>query len=404
MAKTLITDSSEGTTTPFLRGILTRSLTDAGLPFQKAYQISSGIRQQISGKANLSTRELRLLVLNELRRLREQEVIDAYESVAPTARIMVRRRNGEILPFSREEHRRTLSSTGLSADKAALITQSLYQQLADSLQAEVSSNDIGRLTYDELKRQFDKDTAKRYLVWIDYKRTSRPLILLLGGTTGCGKSTIATEVAHRLGIIRTQSTDMLREVMRMLIPERLLPALHTSSFNAWRKMPSVKEVKEVTEELMINGYLHQSELVAVPCEAVVQRALSERVSLIVEGVHINPAMIQRIRRTGAAVIVPIMLAVLKQDRLKLQLTGRGVASPERTAQSKYLSNFDCIWVLQSYLLSEADNSAMHIIENDDKERTTDSVMGSIIEVLQKDFHATVDDIFGPQEYRGQQPK
>jgi 2-phosphoglycerate kinase len=396
MAKTLITDSLEGTSTPFLRGILTRSLTDAGMPFQKAYQLATEIRQQIGSKSNLSTRELRRLVLNELRKLKEQHVIEVYESNLPTARIRVHRRNGEIVPFMRNEHRRSLTSIGLSADKASGVTQSLYHELINLQLTEVESNRIGRLTYEALKRLFDKDTARRYLVWIDYKRSHRPLILLVGGTTGSGKSTIATEVAHRLGIIRTQSTDMLREVMRMLIPERLLPALHTSSFNAWRMMPNIKEVKEVTEELMINGYLHQSELVSVPCEAVVHRALSERVSLILEGVHVNPALIERFKRTEGAVIVPIMLAVLKQDRLKFHLKDRGMASPERSAQSKYLSNFDCIWVLQSFLLSEADNSAMHIIENDDKERTTDRVMRSIIEVLQKNFSAKVDDVFGPE--------
>lgn len=396
MAKPLITDSLEGTSTPFLRGILTRSLTDAGMPFDKAYQLATEIRQQISSKSNLSTRELRRLVLNELKKLKEQHVIEIYESNLPTARIRVRKRNGEIVPFMRNEHRRSLTSIGLSADKASGVTQSLYHELINLQLAEVDSNRIGRLTHEALRRRFDKDTARRYLVWIDYKRSHRPLILLLGGTTGSGKSTIATEVAHRLGIIRTQSTDMLREVMRMLIPERLLPALHTSSFNAWRMMPNVKEVKEVTDELMINGYLHQSELVSVPCEAVVHRALSERVSLILEGVHVNPALIERFKRTEDAVIVPIMLAVLKQDRLKFHLRDRGMAAPERSAQSKYLSNFDCIWVLQSFLLSEADNTAMHIIENDDKERTTDRVMRSIIEVLQKNFSAKVDDVFGPE--------
>jgi len=230
-------------------------------------------------------------------------------------------------------------------------------------------------------------------VWVDYRRSNRPLILLIGGTTGCGKSTIATEVAHRLGIIRTQSTDMLREVMRMLIPERLIPALHTSSFNAWRKLPAVKELKEVTEELIINGYLHQSELLSLPCEAVVQRALSEQVSLIVEGVHINPSLVNRFRETKNAVIVPIMLAVLKQDRLRHYLKDRGVTAPQRDAQSKYLSNFDWIWSLQSYLLSEADNSAVQIIENEDKEKSTDQVMRSIIEVLQRNFDAKLEDVF-----------
>jgi 2-phosphoglycerate kinase len=393
MAKTLITDSSEGTSIPFLRGILTRSLTEAGMPFEQAYQLATDIRQQISHKSYLSTQELRRLVLSELRKMKAQEVLEIYEQKLPTSRVMVRNRSGQITPFSRIEHRRSLTSTGLSTDKAALITQSLYQQLVDRQQTEVDSNRIGRLTYDELKRQFDKEAATRYLVWIDYKRGRRPLVMLIGGTTGCGKSTIATEVAHRLGIIRTQSTDMLREVMRMLIPERLLPALHTSSFNAWRKMPTFKELKEATEEMMINGYLHQSELVSVPCEAVIQRALSERVSLIVEGVHVHPGLIERFRKGSTAVIVPVMLAVLKQDRLKRQLKGRGVTAPDRDAQSKYLSNFDSIWALQSYLLSEADNSAVQILENDDKDTTTDRVMRAIIEVLQRGFNAKADDVF-----------
>jgi 2-phosphoglycerate kinase len=393
MAKTLITDSTEGTTIPFLRGILTRSLTDAGLSFQRAYALSTHVRQKISDKSDISTQELRKLVLEELSKLNETEVIDAYESSAQPSRIIVRNRNDELVPFSNLEHRRSLASSGLSAERAAFITQSIYQQLLETQQEEIHTSVIGTLTYEELKRKFGKDAAMRYLVWVDYKRSNRPLILLIGGTTGCGKSTIATEVAHRLNIIRTQSTDMLREVMRMLIPERLLPALHTSSFNAWTKMPSIKVEDDAPEKMMIPGYLHQSELLSVPCEAVVQRALNEQVSLIVEGVHVHPALLNRFKPTDEAVIVPIMLAVLKQDKLKNQLKGRGVLAPTRSEQSQYISNFDYIWQLQSYLLSEADNSSMHIIENNDKEKTTDRVMRSIIEVLQKDFDAKVDDIF-----------
>lgn len=394
MAKTQITDSSEGTTTPFLRGILTRSLTDSGMSFEDAYKLATVIRQQISHETDISTQELRRLVLLELRRLKAHEVLDAYEDNAPVSRVIVRKRSGQSMPFSRAEHRRSLTSTGLAADKAAFITHILYQQLADSQQTEVDSDRLGFMTYEELKRQCSKEAANRYLVWIDYRRGRRPLIMLIGGTTGCGKSTIATEVAHRLGIIRTQSTDMLREVMRMLIPERLLPALHTSSFNAWREIPAYKEATDVTEEMLINGYLHQSELVSVPIDAVIQRALRERVSLIVEGVHAHPGLIERFPTDTDAVFVPVMLAVLKQDNLKLQLEGRGVTSPERSLQSRYLSNFDRIWALQSYLLSEADNNTMQIIENDDKEKTSDRIMRCILEVLQTDFRASANDVFG----------
>jgi 2-phosphoglycerate kinase len=219
---------------------------------------------------------------------------------------------------------------------------------------------------------------------------------LIGGTTGCGKSTIATEVAHRLNIIRTQSTDMLREVMRMMLPIKLLPELHTSSFSAWRKIPGSEDSKESPEERMIHGFIHQAELVSVPCEAVIQRALNEQVSLILEGVHVSPALVKRFRYQRGAVIVPIMLAILKQDRLKHQLKDRGATAPMRNAQSDYLSNFESIWMLQSHLLSEADSNAIPIITNDDRDKTTDRVMRSIIEVLQKSYHAKVEDVFGTE--------
>ncbi len=397
MAKTLVFDKSDDIRTPFLRGILTRSLTDAGLTFDTAYQLSSDIRQQINNVDEITTEELRRIIISELQKLDEKEVIENYESIIPAAtKIRVRDHNNNLMPFSTVEYRRTLESSGLGSDRAAYITQNVYKELAESSHDIVDSSEIGKLTYEKLRQHYGKEAAKRYLVWVDYKHSQRPLILLIGGTTGCGKSTIATEVAHRLNIIRTQSTDMLREVMRMMVPIKLLPELHTSSFNAWRKIPGSTESKEPPEERMIHGFIHQSELVSVPCEAVIQRALSEQVSLILEGIHVSPALVNRFGDEKNAVIVPIMLAVLKQDRLKHQLKDRGVTAPERTAQSDYLSNFESIWMLQSHLLSEADNNAIPIITNDDMDKTTDRVMRSIIEVLQKDFHAKVEDIFGTE--------
>ena len=41
-----------------------------------------------------------------------------------------------------------------------------------------------------------------------------PILRPVGGSTGTGKSTVATEVAHRLGITRVASTDFIRQTMR----------------------------------------------------------------------------------------------------------------------------------------------------------------------------------------------
>ncbi|MEN8178635.1 MAG: hypothetical protein ABFS39_08435 [Pseudomonadota bacterium] len=393
MGKIVIIDSTEGTRTPFLRGLLTSSLIDAGLPFDEAYELASSIRQTLSVKSEITTHELRQLVIEELSKLEKQEFLENYKSSeSPVQRIRVINFQEDISTFSPARHRQSLQSTGVSIEQAKSISQAFVKELEESGKSEIRSNEIGHRTYVILKRQLGKEAAQRYLIWIDYTRSGRPLILLIGGTTGCGKSTLATEVAHRLGIIRTQSTDMLREVMRMLIPERLLPTLHTSSFNAWQRLPGHAD-DDATEELIIMGYTHQTELVSVPCEAVIQRALRERVSLILEGIHVSPALLQRLNDGQDAVIVPVMLAVLKQDQLKQRLQGRGIIAPERES-SQYLSHFEQIWELQSYLLSEADRGGMDIITNDDKGLTTEWVMHAISKVLEKDFNSKIEDIFG----------
>lgn len=393
MGKIVIIDSSEGTQTPFLRGLLTSSLIDAGLSFDDAYELASKIRQRLSSQAEISTHELRDLVIRELAKLDNPELLENYQSSeSPVQRIRVVDTKGDLSSFSPLRHRQSLESTGLTIEQAKDVSKIFVKALEETGKVDIESNEIGHRTYHILKRHLGKEAAQRYLIWIDYVRSGRPLIMLLGGTTGCGKSTVATDVAHRLGIIRTQSTDMLREVMRMMIPERLLPTLHTSSFNAWQQLPGHSH-DQPTEELIIMGYNHQAELVSVPCEAVIQRALRERVSLILEGIHVSPTFLHRMNQGKDAVIVPIMLAVLKQDQLMQRLQGRGITAPDR-AGSQYLSHFEQIWELQSHLLSEADKAGVDIITNDDKETTSVRVMHAINKVLAKGFSASVNDIFG----------
>ncbi|MES9968340.1 MAG: hypothetical protein ABW074_13815, partial [Sedimenticola sp.] len=234
--------------------------------------------------------------------------------------------------------------------------------------------------------------AKRYLVWREFIHSGRPLLLLFGGTTGCGKSTIATEIAHRLGIVRTQSTDMLREVMRMMIPERLMPVIHTSSFFAWTALPAPGDIENDPEGVIAEGYLSQAESLSVPCEAVIQRALRERVSMILEGVHVHPALMERMPLDTDAIVVPVMLAVLKEKQLRRRLRGRLDMAPGRAAEA-HLEHFDAIWRLQSFLLSEADRAGIPIIHNDGKEATIQQCVETIMDALSGHFFTSPDLVF-----------
>ena len=405
MAKLHVTDTEQGNQVPFLRGILIRSLQDAGLPFEEAHRLASSIREHLSatrsgkegeGPPTVTTRILRAAVLRQLKQSRYAEALKRYRAdSASTPQILVEYDNGQRVPFSRGYHQRRLEACAITTEEAVILTQTVYAHLIDRGEHTIRAAHLDSMTYASLKHEIGSAVAKRYLVWTDFVHSGRPLVLLIGGTAGSGKSTTATDIANRLEIVRTQSTDMLREVMRLMIPQRLLPVLHTSSFEAWKCLPGVDATGRCTDEQLADGFHAQAELLSVACEGVVQRALRERVSLILEGVHAHPGFLDKsgLSLEHDSLVVPIMLAVPDRNELRKRIRGRGAETPQRRA-ARYLEHFDAIWRLQKVLLSDADRSRVNIIENTSTDKVFREVMRHVINVLAKDFKKTPNQVFG----------
>jgi 2-phosphoglycerate kinase len=394
MAKLLVINSDEDTKVPFLRGILTRSLQDAGLDFEEAYDLASDVRDSLSSQSSIGTKELRERVAARLREVHGDYLANRYESgVDSMDQVMVRRQGTMLTQFSEDLLGKSLELSGIGHEEARSLSRMLGRHLVTRNRREISADYLGKLTYRMLLREVGKKAAHRYLVWRDFRRSGVPLLLLIGGAPGSGKSTIATALASQLDIFRTQSTDMLREVMRMMMPERLLPVLHRSSFEAWRALPSGdSDLPGDQDDLIATGYRSQTELLMVSCEAVVQRAVRERVSMVLEGVHIDPAMVNRLRGSGEIIVVPVVLAILKQDMLRKRIRGRGGNVPHRRAE-RYLKNFDAIWHLQSYLLAEADREKMPIIANEEKDTTVGEILQIIGDRLAAELEPTLKQVF-----------
>ena len=90
-----------------------------------------------------------------------------------------------------------------------------------------------------------------------FNDSGEPLIILLGGATGTGKSTLATRLAYLLDIVRTQSTDMMREIIRCYLVPHVAPTLGYSSFDAWRGLPQVEGSAASAQDPVIAGFLAQ---------------------------------------------------------------------------------------------------------------------------------------------------
>jgi 2-phosphoglycerate kinase len=87
-----------------------------------------------------------------------------------------------------------------------------------------------------------------------------------------------------------------------------------------------------------------------------------------------------------------MLAVLKKKRLQSRIKGRSTNVPQRRAE-RYLEHFDSIWKLQTFLLSEADQTDVPIISNTDKDDVFREIMLYTIDKLAADFNKTPEQVF-----------
>lgn len=370
----------EGSKVPFLRGILTRSLQKAGLSFEKAYEVASAVRNSLADVQEISNTDLRSNVCLYLEENNFDQFVENYISqTTEYPQIKVITGDGSESPFSKGQLADSLEICALPREEIYQVATAIEAELVAAERDEVTSGEITERVYELLEIYAGQGVSDAYRRWVKFSHTGRPLIVLVGGTNGSGKSSISSELAHRLDIVRTQSTDMLREVLRLLTPIRLVPTLHTSSFEAYLQMPSVSETYKAEE--MIHGYLTQSRQVALGVEGVLNRTCNEQVSLIIEGVHLHPQIMDQIVRETNALVVPVLLAVLKPKSLQKRLVGRGQVISSRRS-SRYLENFNKIWDLQTYLVSQADEYKVSIINNENEDETIRQIMMLISEKLE----------------------
>lgn len=385
MAKTFVINEPDGDRAPFLRGILIQSLVNAGLAFDEAYAQAQTIRTALRDTEEISNAELKKQVAQLLAEKFGAEIRENYETKPSSRHEIIVHTPTRSDPFSVGIMTHSLEACALPPELALEGARKVYASLQKTGHQEIDHKTLRRIIYQCLKEHCSSDAADKYLSWRRFENSGDPLIILIGGVTGAGKSTISSELAYRMGIARIQSTDMMREIIRAYLTTRAVPTLEYSSFEAWRGLPPVPDDSGGnTENTVVAGFQSQFSTLKPALEAAINRAVQERHDLIIEGVHVEPTHLDLSETQDKTIVVPVMLATLEKKLLRKQLKRRGREKTERKA-SRYLEHLNDIWELQSYLLSEADNSGIPIITNWHIEDTVHEILNLVSARIMKRY-------------------
>ncbi len=367
---------------PFMRGIMVHSLMSRGASFEEAYAVAGKVREHIRGRERVSRADLAQLVEEALGAgvVLERAPLQLPKPVQVTG-------GGKGAPFSKGVLSQSLLAAAVEPDDAFAVARDIEAELIGRGVEEVDRSDLRRLAHRALVRRLGERTAERYRVWRAFQESEKPLILLLGGTAGVGKTALAQEVAHRLGISRVSSTDAIRQVMRIMLSPDLVPAIHASSYDAHRVVTELAP----GEDPVVGGFRAQAATVGVGVRAMMDRAVSENTPMILDGVSILPGAIDLEGYRDVAHVIFLVVATLGEEAFRTRFEARARLAARRPPH-RYLENLDSILRIQDYLLEQAEIHDVPIVDNVSFDSSVLSILRHVTEALGRTGEADAKDL------------
>jgi 2-phosphoglycerate kinase len=269
------------------------------------------------------------------------------------------------LPYSKGLMARALVTAGVGIEQAYVLATRLELDLAGSGARAVELDRLEEVAAEVLGESDGAQVVSRLRRHAALHALDVPIVLLVGGATGTGKSTVATEAAHRLGITRVTSTDFIRQTIRAFFPEASLPSVHHSSFEAGAAGGGIEA-----------GFLEQTRNVLVGVEAAIERALTEGWSMAIEGVHLVPGMVSA--EIEGALVVHAVLQIETVDVHRTHFHVRDAATGGVRAMDKYLDRLDEIRLLQESIVERAERYDVPVIESSNPERAVAALLELVL--------------------------
>lgn len=278
-------------------------------------------------------------------------------------------KEGRETPFSRGILAQTLTQSGAKMELAYQISSEVRSELLSEERFVVEEEEVMARVRSKLQTM-DAMIVNRLDKWRVLRESTEPVVVLIGGATGVGTSTLAADVARRLNIQSVIGTDAIREVLRRAISPDLLPILHKSSY---RIEPKDIRVPVEEDERVLYGYRAQASQVSVGVEAIVERGLKEGTNLVIEGVHLAPEILlhrYQDHPNVCSLVVHLSDDEMHRDRFQVRALGTSMRRPA----AEYIAHFKEIRQIHDYILESALRVGVQTVENLAIEDTSDSAV------------------------------
>jgi len=278
-------------------------------------------------------------------------------------------KGGRQTPFSRGILAQTLAQAGAGPEMSHQIASEVRAELMAEQRFTVEEEEVLARVRDKLVKK-DAIAVGRLDKWRILRESSEPVVVLIGGATGVGTSTLAADVARRLNIQSVVGTDSIREVLRHAISPDLLPILHKSSYEIKRQDMRVP-VEE--EDAVLFGFREQAAMVCVGVEAIVERGLKEGTNLVVEGVHLVPGIIPE-RYLDHPNVCTLVVHLSDENVHRSRFYIRAMGTAMRRPAEEYIAHFQQIRQIHDYIVESAGRADVNAVENLSIENTSDEVV------------------------------
>ena len=274
--------------------------------------------------------------------------------------------------FSRGLLSKKLELIGFDLSDGYEFSIQVHNELLKLNQKEIPKKQLDEIVYQLLVQNYTQRLAKQYKKIENWRESNIPLWILIAGAIGVGKSTISTQIAGDLGIQQVVDTGVIRDILQKVLSADIMPELHSSSYNAYQKL---RPIYSSRFEEVILGFENHSKFVNIGVEAVLSRAETESVSIVVEGEHLLPAFFEETVLKKPNVLY-ITIATPDESLHKENLSAQYTKEKE-----DLLNHFDQIRKIHDHLVNEAKIRKLNLVNSERGKTPIEAVRKLVVEKI-----------------------